>query len=276
MQRLITSGKWSMRNSGTLYRELPNKGNSSYTYYVQGCPGWKMSLVPVSCPVNHVEICPRGVSLLFKKKGDREARRSLLFPPPSPSRVREGSCTYVSSTLFSTVPKTYVRYVSHIRGWEGTRVAASTWPAIGRRGGENSPLSYGTADRIRRRRDYNFQEEGLLEAFSKEQVPVNSIASRISFAEYFLQRFEEFLLFNTSFLIGRSCSWITRGGGYWFRCDSICICIPWSPSSIRSMRTENCSFDSSRSCCRCCCACSGGGWDVILSVEICRKQSVMV
>lgn len=94
MQRLITSGKWSMRNSGTLYRELPNKGNSSYTYYVQGCPGWKMSLVPVSCPVNHVEICPRGVSLLFKKKGDREARRSLLFPLPLPLTCK-GRLVYV-------------------------------------------------------------------------------------------------------------------------------------------------------------------------------------
>lgn len=91
-------------------------------------------------------------------------------------------------------------------------------------GGENSPLSYGTADRIRRRRDYNFQGEGLLEAFSKEQVPVNSIASFESLSpNIFATFFQEFLLFNTSFLIGRSRSWITRREGYWFRCDSICI-----------------------------------------------------
>lgn len=210
-------------------------------------------------------------SLFFSKR--RETERPV-GPSSPPSRVREGSYVRVLNVVLDRAKNVRAIRKSHtwMRGDSRCSIYVTcNWPS------ENSPLSYGTADRIRRRRDYNFQEEGLLEAFSKEQVPVNSIASRISFAEYFLQRFEEFLLFNTSFLIGRSCSWITRGGGYWFRCDSICICIPWSPSSIRSMRTENCSFDSSRSCCRCCCACSGGGgWDVILSVEICRKQSVMV
>lgn len=134
MQRLITSGKWSMRNSGTLYRELPNKGNSSYTYYVQGCPGWKMSLVPVSCPVNHVEICPRGVSLLFKKKGDREARRSLLFPPPS--RVREGSYVRVLNVVLDRAKNVRAIRKSHtwMRGDSRCSIYVTcNWPRGGRK-----------------------------------------------------------------------------------------------------------------------------------------------
>lgn len=149
MQQLITSrgsGRWEIV---ALCTENFQTRSSSYTYHVEGV-GWKMSLVPVSSWIT-LKFVQEDVSLSLFKKRERDREKPVVVEWCHPSllhpRVREDS--YVSSTLFSTVPKMYVRYVSYIRGWEGTRVAASTWPAIGL--GGKTPLSYGTADRIRRR-----------------------------------------------------------------------------------------------------------------------------
>lgn len=226
----------------------------------------------VPCPgivVNHAEICPRGrrlslflsLSLFKKRERDRErpvvVERCHALPPPPTCK---GRLVRVFNVVLDRAKN--VRAIRKLHTWMRGDSRCSIYVTCNWPGGRGkTPLSYGTADRIRRRCDYNFEEnEGkkrLWKLFFLRKPLENSFSIflrptfRIKVGDK--RAIKEALSFNIFFF---TCIRRMISLDRIFLYDSIHGCM-YPVVAFLDTVNENCSFDSWRSCCRCCCACSG-------------------